>query len=147
VQLLASIKARGYNKAMANRDMDWFHQAEADLEHAESSAREGDYEWSCFAAQQAAEKALKALYYSLHGDPWGHSLLVLIRGLPAAVASRLPEELHDSAKALDKHYIQTRYPNGFEAGAPTDYYTKKDAEESIAHAKSILEFSRAEIRR
>jgi HEPN domain-containing protein len=126
--------------------MDWFRQAEADLEHAETSAREGDYEWSCFAAQQAAEKAVKALYYSLHGDPWGHSLLALIRGLPEAVSARLPEALLDSAKALDKHYIQTRYPNGFDAGAPTDYYTNRDAKESIEHAKSILEFCRSEIR-
>lgn len=132
---------------MANRDMDWLRQSEADLEHAEASVREGDYEWSCFAAQQAAEKALKALYYTLHGDPWGHSLLALIRGLPEAVAAGLPEELPDSARALDKHYIQTRYPNGFDSGAPTDYYTKKDAEESVAHAKSILEFCRSEIRR
>ena len=130
---------------MANRSGDWFRQAEADLEHAEASAREGDYEWSCFAAQQAAEKAMKALYYSLHGDPWGHSLLALIRGLPAAVAGRLPEGILDSAKALDKNYIQTRYPNGFDAGAPTDYYTEKDATESIAHAKCILEFCRTEI--
>jgi HEPN domain-containing protein len=125
--------------------MDWFRQAEADLEHAEASAKEADYEWSCFAAQQAAEKAVKALYYTLHGDPWGHSLLALIRALPTAVAARLPEELPDSAKALDKHYIQTRYPNGFDAGAPMDYYTERDAKESIAHAKSILEFCRAEI--
>ncbi len=43
------------------------------------------------------------------------------------------------------YYIQTRYPNGFDSGAPTDYYTKRDAEDSIAHAKSILEFCKAEI--
>jgi HEPN domain-containing protein len=126
--------------------MDWFRQAEADLEHAEASSREGDCEWSCFAAQQSAEKAVKALYYSLHGDPWGHSLLALIKGLPAAIAAKLPEGILDAAKTLDKNYIQTRYPNGFDAGAPTDYYTEKDAKESIAHAKSILEFCRAEIR-
>jgi HEPN domain-containing protein len=125
--------------------MDWFRQAEADLEHAQTSAREEDYEWSCFAAQQGAEKAVKALYYSLHGDPWGHSLLALIKGLPAAIAAKLPEGILDAAKALDKNYIQTRYPNGFDAGAPTDYYTERDAKESIAHAKSILEFCRAEI--
>ncbi len=27
------------------------------------------------------------------------------------------------AKTLDKHYIPTRYPNGLDAGAPTDFYT------------------------
>ena len=104
------------------------------------------FEWSCFSAQQSAKKGLKALYLSLHGDPWGHALLALIQGLPASVASRLPRDLPDSARALDKHYIQTRYPNGFDAGAPTDYYTERDAREPIAHAKSILEFCKAEIR-
>ncbi len=132
---------------MANRSADWFRQAEADLEHAEASMKEGDFEWSCFAAQQSAEKAVKALYYALHGDPWGHSLLVLIQSLPETVAARLSGELLDSARALDKHYIQTRYPNGFDAGAPMDYYTERDARESVAHAKSILAFCRAEIRR
>jgi len=29
----------------------------------------GHYEWACFAAHQAAEKALKAVYQSL--GPWG----------------------------------------------------------------------------
>lgn len=133
---------------MKNRSGDWFRQAEADLEHAELSEKEGDYEWSCFAAQQAAERALKALYYELHGDgdPCGHSLLAMFRGLPPEIASALPAELIDAAKTLDKHYIQTRYPNGFDAGAPTDYYTEKDAREAIAHAKSILAFCRAKIR-
>jgi len=142
---LVSAKCNEYNRAMANRSRDWFRQAEADQEHAEASAKEADYEWSCFAAQQGAEKALKALYYSLHGDPWGHSLLALIQGLPAELQARIPKELPDSARALDKLYIQTRDPNGFDAGAPTDYYTERDARESIAHAKSILEFCRAKI--
>lgn len=43
---------------MSNRYLDWFRQAEADLQHARNSFADGDYEWSCFAAHQAAEKAL-----------------------------------------------------------------------------------------
>ena len=54
---------------MADRSGDWMRQAEGDLEHAGLSACEGDYEWACFAAQQAAEKAIKAVYYFHHGDP------------------------------------------------------------------------------
>lgn len=131
---------------MPNRSGDWFRQAESDLEHAASAMRDGDHEWSCFAAQQAAEEALKALYYALHGDPWGHSVLAMLRGLPPESVGTPPSDLIDAAKALDKHYIQTRYPNGFDAGAPTDYYTERDSRESIAHAKSILEFCRPKIR-
>jgi HEPN domain-containing protein len=132
---------------MTDRSDDWFRQAEADLEHAELSARESDYEWSSFAAQQAAEKAIKAVYLFHHGDPWGHSLLTLMQSLPAEIAASVTRELLDSARVLDKGYIQARYPNGFALGAPVDYFTERDALEAIAHAKSILEFCRSQIRR
>lgn len=49
-----------------NRSGDWLAQAERDLAQAESSRRQGHHEWACFAAQQAAEKAVKAL--NLHRD-------------------------------------------------------------------------------
>jgi HEPN domain-containing protein len=47
---------------MPNRSKDWLAQAERDLEQAEASQREGRHEWACFAAQQAAEKAVRALH-------------------------------------------------------------------------------------
>ena len=49
---------------MANRYFDWFRQSEADLRHARNALQDGDYDWSCFAAHQAAENALKG-----GGDP------------------------------------------------------------------------------
>jgi HEPN domain-containing protein len=53
---------------MANRIADWFRQAEADLRHARNAQVDGDSEWSCFAAQQAAEKALDAVFLKLRMD-------------------------------------------------------------------------------
>ncbi len=47
---------------MANRARDWLAQAERDLRHAQTSRDAGDHDWSCFAAHQAAEKAVKALH-------------------------------------------------------------------------------------
>ena len=44
---------------MANRYKDWMKQAAADYRHAENALASRDFEWSCFAAQQAAEKALE----------------------------------------------------------------------------------------
>lgn len=131
---------------MGNRSGDWLRQAEADLEHAELSAREGDYEWACFAAQQTAEKAVKALYFSRHGEPWGHSILALLKALPEEVLSKMDPVLLDSAKDLDKQYVLARDPNGFAMGAPLEYFTREDARKAIAHAKSILEFCRSQIR-
>jgi len=37
-------------------------QAVGDLEHARSDRERGFYEWACFSAQQAAEKAVKAVF-------------------------------------------------------------------------------------
>ena len=59
----------------------WFAQAIRDLKAAEDSLRVGNYEWACFQAQQAAEKAVKALYHALGRGAWGHSVTELLRGL------------------------------------------------------------------
>ncbi|GGM97869.1 hypothetical protein GCM10007092_09440 [Thermus composti] len=48
-----------------NRARDWLLQAEKDLEMAEIAKGAGRHEWACFAAQQAAEKAVKALHLHL----------------------------------------------------------------------------------
>lgn len=130
---------------MAERSADWMRQADADLRHARNALADGDYEWSAFAAQQAAEKAIKALFQVLHLDAWGHTLSVLLASLPEA--SRPDQRLIDVAKALDKHYIPTRYPNGFERGAPTDFYTRDEAATAITHAETILEYCRRQIGR
>ncbi len=129
---------------MGNRYLDWFRQAEADLKHAQHALDTGDYEWSCFAAQQAAEKALKAVYQKQGMEAWGHTVTVLMGSLPAQ--NRPSGELLDSARILDKHYIPSRYPNGFDSGAPTDFYTREEAEGAIDHASKIVEFCRNQIR-
>jgi HEPN domain-containing protein len=56
---------------MPERHRDWLRQAQLDLDHARLGAREGHFEWAVFAAQQAAEKACKALHMALGGDAWG----------------------------------------------------------------------------
>jgi len=128
---------------MGNRYKDWWWQAEADLCHARNALVDGDHEWSCFAAQQAAENAIKALFQKLGMDAWGHTLTVLIGNLPSTIQP--PTELIDYARILDKHYIPTRYPNGFDSGAPTDFYTSMEAQYAIRCAEAILEFCRHQI--
>jgi HEPN domain-containing protein len=128
---------------MAERAHDWFRQGEADLRLARSARDTGHYEWSAFACQQAAEKAIKAVFQHLHKEAWGHVLIALLDALPET--ARPDSELMDRAKVLDRHYIPTRYPNGFERGAPVDFYSQKDADEAIAHAEAILAFCRNQI--
>jgi HEPN domain-containing protein len=130
---------------MSERSRDWLRQADADLRAARHAAAGSHYEWAAFGSQQAAEKALKALYQKLHLDAWGHVLTDLLASLPDAIA--VEATLVDRAKALDKHYIPTRYPNGFERGAPADFYTRPEAERAIQDAEAILEFCRHQIDR
>ena len=101
---------------MSNRYADWFRQAEADLRHARNALEDGDYEWSCFAAHQSAEKALKAVFLKQGMDAWGHTVTVLIGNLPKSIESP-SGALVDFARILDKYYIPTRYPIGFDSGA------------------------------
>jgi len=129
---------------MSNRYSDWFRQAEADLRHARNALEDGDFEWSCFAAHQAAEKALKAVFLKQGMDAWGHTLTVLIGNLPISIGSP-SEALVDYARILDKFYIPTRYPNGFDSGAPTDFYTTNEAQSAVHQAEAILEFCRHQI--
>ncbi len=114
---------------------DWLKQSERDLEHAKSSKDGGFYEWACFSAQQAAEKALKAVYLYNNEEAWGHSVLNLIKGLKSATI-----DLEEKAAKLDRYYIPTRYANSFESGAPMDYFFKEDAEEAIRYAEEIIRF-------
>jgi HEPN domain-containing protein len=125
------------------RSRDWFRQAERDLNYAREASTAAYYEWACFVSQQSAEKALKGLYQAFAGEGWGHSILALLGGLE----ERMPisEELKSSARLLDRMYIPTRYPNGFDRGIPADYYGLNDAEEAIGCAASILEFVRPSI--
>jgi HEPN domain-containing protein len=125
---------------MSQRHADWFRQAEADLAHARTSVEARQYEWACFAAQQSAEKSLKALVEHLGGDSWGHSVTMLFGSLADRV--HVVPELLDAGKRLDKHYITTRYPNGFDQGAPVDYYTADEAHTAIDDATTILQFVR-----
>lgn len=115
------------------RPQDWFRQAQLDLAAARSAREHGHHEWACFAAQQAAEKAVKALHESMGTEAWGHSVVELLRGLAS-----VPEATMDAAKALDKHYIPARYPNSHPAGAPGDLYTPAEADRALRDAEAVI---------
>jgi HEPN domain-containing protein len=125
------------------RHHDWLRQAERDLRHARNATSDEDYEWACFAAQQAAEKAAKALVQYIGGEAWGHSVLMILKGLPDEHRPNM--DILKSAAELDKLYIPTRYPNGFDMGIPGEYFDKEDAEKAIKDAERIVEYVRSKI--
>jgi len=128
---------------MANRDQDWLRQAKRDLEQARDSARAGRHEWACFAAQQAAEKAVKALHLNRAEEAWGHVVAKLLAELPAS--AQPPEDLIERARVLDAYYIAPRYANSHPEGAPFEHYGKLQSAEAIRHAGAILRFVRSQM--
>ena len=124
---------------MPPRTQDWFRQAERDLAQAKLAREAGHHEWACFAAHQAAEKAVKALHLASGQESWGHVVARLLVELPEQPAM----ELIERARSLDAHYVPTRYPNGFPEGAPFEHYGSRQSEEAVDDAGAIVEFVRA----
>lgn len=123
---------------MPNRSADWLKQARRDLQHARHALEDADFEWACFAAHQAAGKAVKALYQGLGAEALGHSVRALLARLPEGYS---PDEgLQGAARELDRHYIPSRYPNVYSEGAPFEYYTEEEARKAIGHAERIIRF-------
>lgn len=128
---------------MADRSWDWFHQAVRDLEQAKDSAEAGRHEWACFAAQQAAEKAVKALHLSKGQEAWGHVVAKLLEELPEDV--EVKQDLIEKGRVLDNFYIPPRYPNGHPSGAPFEHYGPLQSGEAIKYADEIIEFVRSQM--
>jgi len=126
---------------MTNRPKDWFLRAERDLNQAEASKTEGRHEWACFAAQQSAEKAVKALHLELGQEAWGHVIARLLQELTLEV----PEALVEKGKVLDNFYIPTRYANGHPEGPPFEHYGSLQSKEAIRYAGEILDFVRSKM--
>jgi len=120
------------------RSRDWLVQAQGDLEHARHDLEHGFYDWACFSAQQAAEKAVKAVFQRLGAEAWGHSVADLLKELGNRFS--VPEALIERALELDKAYIPARYPNAHPSGAPRERYTRREAERLVAHAAEVVRF-------
>jgi HEPN domain-containing protein len=116
----------------------WLAQAVDDLDFTRWVLAEGRFfDKGCFIAQQAAEKALKAVHY-LKGERlvFGHSVLELLNRL-------LPEHqeldvLHEPARLLDRYYIPTRYPNGLPGGSPFESFQRSDLESALDMAERVV---------
>ena len=119
----------------------WLTTAQDDLDSAVILRKNGKFAHSCFHAQQAGEKAVKALWYLADADPWGHSIMKLIDDL-----ENVDLKLHDRLKSLsrlgmvlDRFYIPTRYPNGLPDITPDAAFTDEDADTCIEHSGKIIE--------
>ena len=87
---------------MPNRVLDWSRQADRDFEQAMDSRRAEQHEWACSAAQQAAEKGVKALHLHAGQKAYGPVIAQLLEGLPETID--IPELLVEKGRVLDNFY-------------------------------------------
>ena len=113
---------------------DWWEQAEADLDTAKSV---GKYYVVVIFAQQAAERALKALFLLKKGTvpPKIHDLVELCNLVNA------PDSIKKEAADLSQTYIMSRYP-GAAPEIPVKFYNKEKAERFLREAEVIVKWAR-----
>jgi HEPN domain-containing protein len=117
----------------------WMEFAARDLAAAQSLVAD-DYlaNAAMFHAQQAAEKALKAVMES-HGQPIPriHSLRTLYQRAQEACGGRMTLASEEDLLLLDEVYIDSRYPGG--AGLlPGGMPTHQDAQRALESARRVL---------
>lgn len=124
---------------MRKEALNWWKQALEDLDTARGTLEIKKYYACSFWAQQAAEKALKALYLHLHKQPaLGHSLIYFAKDAKA------PKKILDACALLNPEYAVSRYPDAA-SGVPAEVHTEttsslhlQKAEEVIAWVKQKL---------
>lgn len=112
---------------------DWLRHAKSDLDLA-GIDKPQDVLWEslCFHAQQAAEKALKALL--VHNGieiPRTHNIRILIEMIPREI--RIPD-LVEAAAMLTDYSVTSRYPGDYQPVTITEY------EESLKLARLVYEW-------
>lgn len=121
----------------------WLRTAESNLEAART-LRTADQNHHCaFHAQQAAEKALKAVL-AFHGEAHRTHACTELVGLLAGAGIDVPDGLDTAGRRLDLHYVQARYPNGL-GGDPTVYYDAEIADETLELAERFLALALEEL--
>ena len=118
---------------------DWLRYARSDLELARVvRPDEVLFEGLCFHAQQAAEKALKAVLIAKGvPPPKTHNIRTLLDLLSQEVIA--PQEIEDAASLTD-YAVTSRYPGDFESVDEEEYKeTVRLAENVVLWAERIIQ--------
>jgi len=129
---------KGKTRSPDNPD-EWFRRAESSLTLAGTKTPGVLYEDLCYQAQQAAEKALKAVFVARKIPyPYTHDINALLSALgPHGLT--IPEDLWD-AVTLTSYASDTRYP-GFVLPV-----TEKEYDLAVVRAQAVLRWTKEQIR-
>ena len=103
----------------------WLLTAQEDLDAAKTLHEAGKFSHACFLCQQSAEKAMKALWFAIDNDPWGHSIQKLVLEFSQKNMLADIDKWRAFASYLDRFYIPTRSPNGLPDLTPSQVYSHK----------------------
>jgi HEPN domain-containing protein len=138
--------------AMNSDHAKWMNQAQKDLIAAQALVTTSHFEWACFVASQAAEKALKACLSAMELN-WesrgrdGHDLIGLTKLWPNFLRTNNPD-LKSALTELIPMVVNTRYPHArIEPDgqsqalvAPMDVFREVQAVASVRNAQVLVDF-------
>jgi HEPN domain-containing protein len=118
---------------------DWWERSALDLRGVKSLKADGLWDLCILHCQQAAEKALKALWTDKRSDdpPRTHRVGELALRLGA------PEDLVRAGNALFGDYETSRYPAGPLGGASAPY-TSEDVDDRLQKAEAIIAWAESQ---
>lgn len=118
----------------------WLKLAEEDLEWAKASFEDKIYRGACFAAQQAAEKSLKAYLVSRSiTTPKIHDLVSLNQG--CLKQDKEFSQLEEACNLISPYYLSTRYPDV----AQFEEFSEEQTREVIEQAEKVNDFVKTKI--
>jgi HEPN domain-containing protein len=117
---------------------EWLNRARSNLSRAKSKIPEVYLEDLCFDAQQAAEKAIKAMLMKKRiAFPYVHDLARLLTLLEEA-GEPIPESVKQ-AEDLTRYAVVTRYPG------LTEPVTEAHYQEAVASAEAVVQWAEEKI--
>lgn len=119
----------------------WLNLAEEDLHWARASFEDKIFRGACFAAQQAAEKSLKAYLVSKNiVTPKIHDLVALNQA--CVKQDKDFEQLEEACNILSPYYLSTRYPDV----AQFEEYSENQTKDVIEQTNKVVSFVRDKLK-
>jgi len=116
----------------------WLKAAHEDLTDANDALSRRRWFRAAFFAQQAVEKAFKALFFVIRREepPKIHTVTELYLLLKEN-GFMLPSDLEEQIYILNKYYTVTRYPDAAN-GLPSEAVDREEAERAVRIAEMVI---------
>ena len=126
--------------------LDWLEEAKADFRHAMQAHVAGSDNWACFAAEHAAEKAIKAFLIGVLRKRPIHTYDLTVLHRQTRRRLKIPAATMNGLAELSAYYAGARYPNSG-LNRPSVSITAIQARRAMRTARGVLAVVKREIAR